>query len=110
MLPMLENAVKYCSSIAVSKPWIGVDISVKHDTLRCKIANSKDEGIIWEGNSMSICNLRKRLDFFYPENHEMRMSDEGNFMVISMMIRFNAESRLYSTGSLNADSKLSVSV
>ncbi|HET6227483.1 MAG TPA: histidine kinase, partial [Bacteroidia bacterium] len=43
MFPFLENAFKHGTSEQLEKPWLSVDISVRQDTLRCKIANSKNE-------------------------------------------------------------------
>ena len=67
MLPFLENAFKHGISEQIEKPWLSIDISVKSDTLRCKIANSKNEFVSYRENGIGITNVKKRLEFIYPE-------------------------------------------
>jgi two-component system, LytTR family, sensor histidine kinase AlgZ len=86
MLPFLENAFKHGTSEQLEKPWLSVDISVKHDTLKCKIANSKNEYVPASIHGIGIENVKKRLGFMYPEKHELKMNDEGNFFVVSLLI------------------------
>ncbi|HTH30880.1 MAG TPA: histidine kinase, partial [Lacibacter sp.] len=50
LLPFLENAFKHGVSEQIEKPWLGVDISVQKGTLRCKIANSKNEYVTQSNN------------------------------------------------------------
>ena len=88
MLPFLENAFKHGISEQIEKPWLSVDISVKSDTLRCKIANSKNEFVRYRTNStgIGINNVKKRLEFIYPDSYELKMHDEGNFFVVSLIV------------------------
>lgn len=86
LLPFLENAFKHGVSEQIEKPWLGVDISVQKGTLRCKIANSKNEYVAQSSNGIGIDNVRKRLAFLYPGKHELKISDEGSFFVVSMML------------------------
>ena len=89
LLPFLENAFKHGTSEQIEKPWLGVDISVKHDVLRCKIANSKNEYVVYNNNGIGISNVKKRLELIYPGNYELKMNDEGNFYVVSMVVKLN---------------------
>ena len=91
MLPFLENAFKHGVSEQLEKPWLSVDISVKSDNLRCKIVNSKNEFIAHHtnGNGIGITNVKKRLALMYPNNHELKMHDEGNFFVVSLLVKLN---------------------
>jgi two-component system, LytTR family, sensor histidine kinase AlgZ len=90
MLPFLENAFKHGISEQIENPWLSVDVSVKSDILRCKIVNSKNEfesrNGNGNGNGIGIYNVKKRLAFMYPENYELKMHDEGNFFVVSLMV------------------------
>ena len=86
MLPFLENAFKHGTSEQLEKPWLSVDMSVKQDVLRCKIANSKNEFVPLSENGIGIQNVKKRLEFLYPGKHELKMNDEGNFFVVSLLI------------------------
>lgn len=87
MLPFLENAFKHGASEQIEKPWLGVDISLTQEVLRCKIANSKNEYGAHSSNGIGISNVKKRLQFIYPGNYDLKINDEGSFYVISMLIK-----------------------
>jgi sensor histidine kinase YesM len=95
MLPFLENAFKHGTSEQVEKPWLSVDISVKYDTLRCKIANSKNEYVPYSNSGIGIQNVKKRLAFIYPDKYELKLSDEGNFFVVSLLIKLDNYKKEY---------------
>jgi two-component system, LytTR family, sensor histidine kinase AlgZ len=91
MLPFLENAFKHGLSEQIEKPWLSVDISVTSDILRCKIANCKNELVPHNNNGngigIGINNVKKRLAFMYPGNYELKMHDEQNFFVVSLLVK-----------------------
>ena len=87
MLPFLENAFKHGVSDQIDKPWLSIDISVKSDTLRCKIANSKNEFVSFRENGPGIANVKKRLEFIYSGKHDLKLNDEGNFFVVSILVK-----------------------
>lgn len=89
MLPFLENAFKHGISEQIDKPWLSVDLSVKSDILRCKIANSMNYFAphSTNGSGIGIHNVKKRLAFMYPGNHELKMHDEGHFFVVSLIVK-----------------------
>jgi two-component system sensor histidine kinase AlgZ len=97
LLPFLENAFKHGTSEQIEKSWLSVDISVKQDVLRCKIANSKNEYVPNSDNGIGIFNVKKRLEFIYAGKHELKINDEGNFFVVSMLIRLADNSPAYIT-------------
>ena len=86
-LPFLENAFKHSVSEQIEKPWLSVDISVKSDILRCKIVNSKNEFARYTENGIGITNVKKRLEFICPGGYELKLNDEGNFFVVSLLVR-----------------------
>ena len=87
MLPFLENAFKLSASNQIEKPWLSVDISVKSNILRCKIANSKNEFAPYKENGIGITNVKKRLEFICPGEYELKLNDEGNFFVVSLLLK-----------------------
>ncbi|MBX2934681.1 MAG: histidine kinase [Ferruginibacter sp.] len=91
MLPFIENAFKHGTSEQIEKCWLSVDISVKANTLKVKIANSKNENRVKRSNGIGIANVKKRLALIYPENHKLNLSDEGDFFVVSLMVQLNDE-------------------
>ena len=70
--------------------------------LRCKIVNSKIDSLSNHHTGSGICNVKKRLEFIYPGNHELRINDEGDFFVVTMQIQLYAEKTAFvaSNGSL----------
>lgn len=88
MLPFLENAFKHGVSENIERSWLSVDISVKSDVLRCKIANSKSEFVHCDSNyGTDVSNVKRRLEYMYPENYELKMHDERNFFVVSLLVK-----------------------
>ncbi len=88
MLPFLENAFKHGLSEQIEEPWLCVHISVKSDSLRCEIANGKNVDVPQRNgeNGIGISNVRKRLAFIYPDNHELKMHDGGSVFVVSLLV------------------------
>jgi LytS/YehU family sensor histidine kinase len=86
LLPFLENAFKHGTSEQIEKPWLSLDIAVKNHTLRCKIANSKNEFVQVSKNGIGIQNVKKRLSFLYPAKHELKINDEEDFFVVSLLV------------------------
>ena len=86
MLPFLENAFKHGTSEQIEKSWINVDISVKHNTLRFKIINSKNDYVEFRNNGIGIVNVKKRLELIYPGSHELQLKDAGGFFSVTLLI------------------------
>lgn len=92
LLPFLENAFKHGISQQIGRYWLSVDVLVKSDTLRCKIINSKNEYVAYRENGIGIVNVRKRLQFIYPGKHDLKITDEGNFFVVSLAVKLASSS------------------
>jgi sensor histidine kinase YesM len=86
LLPFLENAFKHGTSEQLERPWLSMDIAVKGQMLKCKIANSKNEFVPVSPNGIGIENVRKRLRFLYPDKHEVKLTNEEDFFVVSLLI------------------------
>ncbi|MEJ1242067.1 histidine kinase [Chryseolinea sp. T2] len=108
MLPFLENAFKHCMAVEVERHWISVDISVKSGLLRCKVANSKSEFILYDRDrsGLDISNVKRRLAVMYPENHELKMHDEGDFFVVSLLVKLNGYRKISSWSSQSSLSSI----
>ncbi|HEX6181076.1 MAG TPA: histidine kinase [Chitinophagaceae bacterium] len=90
MLPFLENVFKHGQSDQIDKPWLSIDLTIKSDSVRCKIVNSKNEFVPYRENGIGITNVKKRLEFIYPGKHELKLNDEGNFFVVSLLVKLPA--------------------
>ncbi|MBS1620964.1 MAG: histidine kinase [Bacteroidetes bacterium] len=91
LLPFLENAFKHGTSEQLEKPWLSMEIFCKQDIFRCKIVNSKNEDELPSNKGIGIDNVRRRLNHIYPGKHELKISDEGNFFIVSLLIELNRE-------------------
>jgi two-component system, LytTR family, sensor histidine kinase AlgZ len=86
ILPFLENAFKHGMSDQHERPWMSVDIAVKDHTLTCKVVNSKNEFLPFQENGVGISNVKKRLEFLYPGKYNLKLADEGEFFVVSLLL------------------------
>ncbi len=89
LLPFLENAFKHGTSEQLEKPWLSVDIIVKNNAVKCKVVNSKNEFVPVSKHGIGVENVKKRLAFLYPDNHELKINDEGDFFVVSLLIELS---------------------
>jgi hypothetical protein len=99
LLPFLENAFKHGTSEQLEKPWLSVDIGLKGYKLRCKIVNSKNDVVPVSENGIGIQNVKKRLQFLYPGKHELRLTDEGDFFIASLLIELKNDKADYQPSS-----------
>lgn len=86
ILPFLENAFKHGTSEQLEKPWMSIDIMVKDRQLKCKVVNSKNQYVPFHENGVGINNVRKRLELLYLERHDLKLKDEGEFFVVSLLL------------------------
>ena len=89
ILPFLENAFKHGTSEQIGKPWMSIDIAVKEGTMKCKVINSKNAVFPHRENGVGIENIKKRLELLYPGKHQLKLSDEGEFFVVSLSLTLN---------------------
>lgn len=89
ILPFLENAFKNGTSEQLERPWMSIDIAVKGHTLTSKIVNSKNEVVPFREEGVGISNVKKRLELLYPQRHELKLTDEGEFFVVDLLLQLN---------------------
>jgi len=90
ILPFLENAFKHGASEQFDRPWMSLDMSLKDNLLKCKVANSKNELVIQSQNGVGINNVKKRLEFLYPGKYDLQLGDHGDFFVVALTLELNA--------------------
>lgn len=86
LLPFLENAFKHGTSEQLEKPWLSMNLAVNNNTLRCKIANSKNEDVQINEMGIGIMNVKKRLALLYPGMYQLEINNEGDFFVVSLIL------------------------
>ena len=94
ILPFLENAFKHGTSEQIEKPWMSIDIAVKGGVLKCKVVNSKNAVTPVRENGVGVNNIKKRLELLYPDKHQLRLTDEGEFFVVSLALTLKSPSAL----------------
>ncbi len=67
----------------------------KKGALRCKIVNSKSDLAVNNPTGSGISNVKKRLDFIYPQKHDLRINDEGDFFVATLQVQLYADAPAY---------------
>ena len=55
-----------------------------------KVSNSKNEYIPFRENGVGINNVKKRLELLYPGKYDLKINDEGEFFVVSLLIDLSA--------------------
>jgi two-component system, LytTR family, sensor histidine kinase AlgZ len=86
LLPILENAFKHGTSEQLEKPWLSFDLVIKQESMKCKVVNSKNEFVPVSNHGIGIENVKKRLHFLYPGKYELKLNDEGDFFVVSLLL------------------------
>jgi hypothetical protein len=102
LLPFLENAFKHGTSEQLEKPWLSMDLTVRQNALRCKIVNSKNDFIPISENGIGIQNVKKRLAFLYPDKHELKLSDEEDFFVVSLLLQLTENRFSYAATAISS--------
>lgn len=87
VLPLLENAFKHGASEDMDTPWININLQVKDNLFKFKIANSKPEQQPHDAKKhfgkIGLGNVRKRLELLYPGAHLLRtVEEEDTFLAI----------------------------
>lgn len=93
VLPLLENAFKHGASEDMDMPWININLQVKDNLFKFKIANSKPEQQPTDAKKhfgkIGLGNVRKRLELLYPGAHVLRTVDEEDTFVAILEIQLD---------------------
>jgi len=97
ILPLVENAFKHGTSEKIGQAWINIDLNVKNNLLKFKIANSKAEPETAkqknsDHSSIGLANVVKRLGILYPSSHQLRILEEDE--VFAVILEINLDKRL----------------
>lgn len=85
ILPFIENAFKHGASEQTGQVWIKIDISVREDHFKLKVANSKQSQPKTNSSSgqIGLKNVAKRLELLYPEASTLKiMEEEDTFLIV----------------------------
>lgn len=85
LVHFVENAFKHGASESRQDSFISVDITLKQQTLKATIINSKSEELKPERSSLGLENIKKQLNIIYP-NHELTIVDEKKKFTVTLLI------------------------
>lgn len=92
LLPLVENAFKHGAGETVEGAWINIDLAITGDQLKFKVANAKpevqpaDERL----DKIGLENVRKRLNFLYPERYRFEIWDEEGVFIAELGLNLSS--------------------
>ncbi|MDQ7948551.1 MAG: histidine kinase [Pedobacter sp.] len=90
LMLLVENAFKHGTGESVGQVWINIDLTVKHNWLKFKIANGKPAHIDTEAarhfGHIGLENVRKRLQLLYPDAHSLKIFNEEEMFIVILEI------------------------
>lgn len=91
LLPLIENCFKHGTSKMLDQPWINVQAELKENILCIKLMNSRPRYIDSSGENTGIglINVKKRLDYLYPEKYELKVLPETDMFVVILKIELS---------------------
>lgn len=100
LLPFVENAFKHGIDSEISDSWITIDIKLMKNHLVFMVENSKSPASAAESldadKNIGLSNVKRRLDLFFPEKHELRLLEEEDSFLAKLTIDLNGISKVIS--------------
>ncbi len=90
LLPFVENAFKHGADNEINNSWITIDLKLDRNDLVFMVENSKSpvppqEGLDTDKN-IGLTNVRRRLELFFPEKHELKILEEEDSFLAKLTI------------------------
>ena len=90
LLPFVENAFKHGADNLISDSWISIDLKLENQQLQFMVENSKASSEPTEGldsdKNIGLKNVRRRLDLFFPEKHQLKILEEEDSFLVKLEI------------------------
>jgi two-component sensor histidine kinase len=87
LLPLVENAFKHGASEQRDEAQISIHISLKDNTLKVNIQNSKPSDSAQNAAGIGLPNLRRQLELLYPQRHFLTIKAEDKAFEVMLEIR-----------------------
>ncbi|MBD1387199.1 histidine kinase [Mucilaginibacter rigui] len=91
ILPFIENAFKHGASETTGQVWVNVDIAVRDNWVKLKVANNNPPkntpGDM--GAGIGLSNVIKRLNLLYPGTHYLKIMDEEDTFLIVLDVEMS---------------------
>jgi two-component system LytT family sensor kinase len=92
LLPLIENAFKHGLGRVDHGAFVRILISIKGMDLLMKVQNNynyPEQGSKELGHDLGLSNLRKRLELFYPDKHELVIDNNPPFFNVFLRLTLN---------------------
>ncbi|WP_422350408.1 sensor histidine kinase [Flagellimonas sp.] len=90
LLPFVENAFKHGADSLLSDSWIKIDLKLENQQLQFMVENSKATMALEENldsdKNIGLKNVRRRLDLFFPEKHQLKILEEPDSFLVKLEI------------------------
>ncbi|MEX0359859.1 MAG: sensor histidine kinase [Allomuricauda sp.] len=90
LLPFVENAFKHGADSLLTDSWIKIDLKLKNQQLQFMVENSKATMALEENldsdKNIGLKNVRRRLDLFFPEKHQLKILEEPDSFLVKLEI------------------------
>jgi two-component system, LytTR family, sensor kinase len=89
LLPFVENAFKHGVETQSANVWLELAISMQGNELYYYSVNSKPDTYIEtkERTGTGLNNVKKRLEFLYPQRHQLSVEDKKDRYTIKLLIK-----------------------
>ena len=90
LLPFIENCFKHGASQMIEQPWVSLQITIEGDWMRMKLLNGKAPGVkVSPEGGIGIANVVKRLEYMYPERHQLVINNEEEVFIVNLRIQLD---------------------
>ncbi|WP_405206366.1 sensor histidine kinase [Aquimarina sp. LLG6339-5] len=92
LIPFVENAFKYTSTLKGNKHPIKIKTTLNTEQFYFYCENSYDKNKIseietnWQESGIGIKNTKKRLQLLYPKQHQLLIKEENNLFKVTLTI------------------------
>ncbi|NHF59955.1 sensor histidine kinase [Flavobacteriaceae bacterium TP-CH-4] len=90
LLPFVENAFKHGADNELSDSWITIDLKLTGNQLVFMVENSKSsvpsEKSLDTDKNIGLTNVKRRLDLFFPEKHELKIFEEKDSFLVKLSL------------------------
>ena len=92
-IPLVENSFKHSSNHFKEKSIIDIVIRINASEMVFRIKNSRKKGIVKgkPAEGVGLANVRKRLAILFPDEHELRVTEEDDKFEVLMRVPVKEE-------------------
>jgi hypothetical protein len=87
LLPFIENCFKHGTSQMLEQPWVSLQIVIEGDWMKMKLLNGKAPGLSPSSGGIGIANVVKRLEYTYPEKHQLVINNEDDVYIVNLRLQ-----------------------